>query len=629
MRKIYFRHFIFLFLIVSLTFLFSSATFAETPLVIVVHGVGDGNQADGWSKDLTKNWQAGDVKEITFRYQGRTVPSSFTDFAQVGGDWALSVQKQLKQILAENPDRPVILVTHSWGSVVTSIALSGGEAGGSSKELEAQDFQIPSLNLDGRRIQEWVTLASPLGRANANVPFNLQQLNVNVLNGKPNQVDHWTNIYDVNDPISNQSHHLPGADNIEVSDSASSFGPWNWLKNTFTRGIAAHRGIWTSPEVAEKIHEYGEKLNPPESEETKPVQVASQPSTPSPSKVQAPPPPKPATPVQPQAAPPAAPPVIPKPPVIASTPTTPKLITFTVTVVDEKNQPINNAAINISGPKSGNQVTANGQAVFNTPDTGTYAIDVSAQGYEAVQSSVTLPPDQQIIPVTLKKSAVATAGGNVSFAILFVDAHGTRIPNVNVQLSGPGQASGVAANGVINFDNLPEGTYSLTAQAKGFKSETMPLTVVPDMGGEIGNVTGVTVLMEPLPGTVNIQTQNETATSFVGNWSGTTRMLSDSSGLGEVGKVTPLKVKITSDNNGYVIYCDPFTIKNGKDFGVSAKDKVITITYNSTQFKIVVTLTLDGNIINLAATAHGFHKNKSGVLVPFTGQYSGVLNRTT
>lgn len=617
-------------LIICATLFLSSLAYSETPIVIVVHGVGDGNQADNWSQDLTKNWKAGDIKEITFRYPGRTIPTSLIDFAQVGGDWTLSVQKQLKTILNENPDRPVILVTHSWGSVVTAMALSGGQAGGTSKELEDQEYIISSLDLHGRRIQEWVTLASPLGRANTTVPFNLRQLNVSVQVSKPNQVDHWTNIYDVNDPISNQSHHLPGADNIEVNDSASKYSIINWFKNTFTAGIAAHRGIWTSPEVVKKIHEFGEKLNPPEPDKPVTAEAASQPRT------HVRPVPKPPIPAQPKSSTSAIPPAIPAPPasivpvVSVAPPVTPKLITFTVTVFDEGNQPINNALINISGPKSGSQIAANGQAVFNTPANGTYAINVTAKGYDPALSTITLPPDMQVIPVTLKKSVTAPLNGNISFAILFVDAHGSHVPNVNVQLSGPAQASGVAANGVISFDKFPEGTYSLTAQAKGYKSETMPLTVVSDMGGEIGNVTGVTVLLEPLPGKTDLQTQDKTTASFIGNWSGTSRVLSDSSGLGKnVGKNYPLVVKIAVENNSYVIYCKPFIIKNGKDFGVTGNDKVITITFNSNQYKLVITLTLDGDTINIAATANGFHQGKAGAMIPFTSQISGALKRST
>lgn len=204
----------------------------RAPLVIVVHGIGGGNRPDGWSNDVRKTWNVAEITEVTFRYEGRTEADSFVDFARHGGDWALGVQSQIRQAIAKHPDRRVIVVSHSWGTVVTKIALDGGSAGG--------DLVEP-LPVPHGRIDEWITIGSPLGRSDTpDVAVNLRQLNVDIPDGRPAAVKHWTNFWDASDPVSNQSRHLDGAENVEVSGS----GFW-W---DFS-GMTAHTGIWVNPVV--------------------------------------------------------------------------------------------------------------------------------------------------------------------------------------------------------------------------------------------------------------------------------------------------------------------------------------------------------------------------------------------
>lgn len=217
----------------------------RAPIVIVVHGIGAGNRPDGWSSDVRKAWSVADIREVTFRYEGRTEADSFVDFARRGGDWALDVQAQIKQAITDHPDRRVIVVSHSWGTVVTKIALEGGSAGGASRQLTDSVNHIPPLRVPPGRIDEWITIGSPLGRADTpDVAVNLRQLNVDIPVNRPTAVKHWTNFWDVADPVSNQSHHLAGADNIEVSGS----GAW-W---DFS-GMTAHTGIWLNPVVTDHV----------------------------------------------------------------------------------------------------------------------------------------------------------------------------------------------------------------------------------------------------------------------------------------------------------------------------------------------------------------------------------------
>ena len=127
---------------------------------------------------------------MTFRQDGRDGTSD-TDFARLAGDWALSVRRQIDQAVAENPGRPVVIVSHSWGSVATSIALNGGSGGGSDPELVGASYQVSPTRLGGGRITEWITLGSPIGGS------MLPMLNVDVQDNLPAVVDHWTNFYDV------------------------------------------------------------------------------------------------------------------------------------------------------------------------------------------------------------------------------------------------------------------------------------------------------------------------------------------------------------------------------------------------------------------------------------------------
>lgn len=200
----------------------------QDPLVLVVHGVGPGglfdsggNRPDGWSDGIANAWKV-PVQEINFRHPGGTYRQSYTDFGSYAREWALSVQSQIQAAVRANPGRRVIIVSHSWGTVVTKLALMGGQASGEVAPIS------------GVTVDEWVTLGSPLGSDGS-----LRSLaHVEVQDGRPTPVKHWTNFYDPEDIISTRSQNLAGAENVEVTGSASSY-PWN----------SAHMGIWTNPRV--------------------------------------------------------------------------------------------------------------------------------------------------------------------------------------------------------------------------------------------------------------------------------------------------------------------------------------------------------------------------------------------
>ena len=209
---------------------------ANDPLVLVIHGIGGGNREDGWSNAIANRWMV-PVKEITFRQEGRE-NTSLTDFARNSGDWALDVQRQIKQAVEANPGRRLIIVSHSWGTVATKIALAGGLT---------SSGDVPPIDLGGLQVEEWITLGSPLGQAESpDVVANLLKERVSLSNGKPPVVKHWTNIYDEADPVSRKSHNLAGAENVGVSGSG------HWYDVT---GLSAHTGLWTNRRVARAVQQ--------------------------------------------------------------------------------------------------------------------------------------------------------------------------------------------------------------------------------------------------------------------------------------------------------------------------------------------------------------------------------------
>ena len=227
----------------SLILVLSTLAFAQAnanfPLVIVVHGIAEGNRNAGWSRDMANAWNV-ETHEVTFRYEGRDEPKSLVDFVPKAGDWALSVQSQIKDIVRQNPGRRVMIVSHSWGTVVTKMALAGGTGGGNSEQLVRQGYNIDPIPPGTFEVEEWVTLGSPLGEAGTpELGGGTAQWRLDVPGGLPGLVKHWTNFFDTNDLVSIKSHNLPGADNQKVESG----------KNPYS----AHADIWTAREVSHHI----------------------------------------------------------------------------------------------------------------------------------------------------------------------------------------------------------------------------------------------------------------------------------------------------------------------------------------------------------------------------------------
>jgi hypothetical protein len=222
-----------------------------TPLVIVVHGIGDVNREDGWSTRVTKAWgvNPADVREINFGYEGRGRVDSYEDFGKMAQPWAEHVQLEMARHLADpaNAGRPVIVVSHSWGTVMTKVAIEGGVT--KSGVVHPLDDALPAhAKAGGKPVDHLFTLGSPLGRDSR--ALDLRQIGITTERGKPASVRQWTNVFAPDDPVSTDSWDLDGADENVRLDRA-----WYSELPVVGRplGLLSHMFIWTNQEVVRRV----------------------------------------------------------------------------------------------------------------------------------------------------------------------------------------------------------------------------------------------------------------------------------------------------------------------------------------------------------------------------------------
>jgi hypothetical protein len=235
-------------------------------------------------------------------------------------------------------------------------------------------------------------------------------------------------------------------------------------------------------------------------------------------------------------------------------------VTFLVSAVDDKGVLITNVNIQVSGPASGNGVGAGGQLTFKDFPEGAYNVKAQAKGFKDAQMSIEVKPNMAAVTITLAKKAAKESGeGKVDFAVLVVDKHGTPVANANIQLSGPASGGGTAPAGQLNFNGSPEGTYEIKVSAKDYITESMPLTVSADMGGEIGGVTGVTILLEKKKAAPAAKPQAAAVPSaagdlFAGTWQGQARVIRDDNNSANIGKTNPAKFRIVASGDNCTVY---------------------------------------------------------------------------
>ena len=232
------------------------------PIVVLVHGLGGGNRLDGWGESMVRAYgldPALDAEEITFQNPWRDSPTrqSFTDYLWVSGTWAKHVQKRIREIHAKHKGRPIILIAHSWGSVMTKIALDGGQAY-SEIELGKEPDRVTIPPLDKNiRIAELVTVGSPIGYGTL-VPSWISDIVIKT--GKPANLDgQWRNYSYKDDPVALPSWGLDGAENTLLVrhkpwlDGFTAVIPALRQVYWLTGGIDEHMDTWFHPLVVEHV----------------------------------------------------------------------------------------------------------------------------------------------------------------------------------------------------------------------------------------------------------------------------------------------------------------------------------------------------------------------------------------
>lgn len=217
----------------------ASPAAAAEPLVVVVRGYGAETDAHGWSSAVPRLWGLGPVHEIRFPYADGRVPRNFAEFSPQATGWARAIQPQLRRAVeaARREQRPLLLVSHSWGSVATAIALSGGGDYG---------YPVRPLDVPPGSIDRWVTLASPLGAARDALylaPSTGIPVHLSIPSGRPAAVSAWTNVVHAADTVTVRSRDLPGAENLIVRGGAT----------FYDAGTDLDRSIWVHPDVIRRL----------------------------------------------------------------------------------------------------------------------------------------------------------------------------------------------------------------------------------------------------------------------------------------------------------------------------------------------------------------------------------------
>ena len=214
---------------------------SKPPVIIVVHGVYNVQnekglvvqppRQPGWSNQYATAWgvpfdpQTGDAKTGNAQVKEVIFEDAYMPYSP---EWAKKVQSDLIKIMkqAKQEGRPVMIVSHSWGNVMTKIALEGGEIDtrfdegykdkngvmhtNNPKHLAVT---LPAMPKD-LVVDQWIGIGSPLGESevwNWTTPDKQKGHGVKEITytlKKPAQVRHWTNIFDWNDPISTAGRHV-------------------------------------------------------------------------------------------------------------------------------------------------------------------------------------------------------------------------------------------------------------------------------------------------------------------------------------------------------------------------------------------------------------------------------------
>lgn len=168
--------------------------------------------------------------------------------------------------------------------------------------------------------------------------------------------------------------------------------------------------------------------------------------------------------------------------------------TLTIKVLDEDSaELIRNASVSIDGPITETQTVEMGGAIFTTVSAGAYNIKVTAEGYNDKTGNITLDPAKKkdysgtFRLQSLKSSKPKTAPPNkiaapqassVKLYIKLLDAEsGDPLKTASVEIGGPNKQKKDTVNGMVAFDNVPDGSCAITVTAEGYEDKSGKIVI--------------------------------------------------------------------------------------------------------------------------------------------------------
>jgi hypothetical protein len=208
------------------------------PIVVVVHGIGfDETRSSGWSKWMSESWGLSPLEEVTHN------PAHISDSI----NWIKPVRRRFEEILAQSKreKRPVIIVSHSWGAVMSKLALNGGRI-----EEGAHKFLVVKPMQEQGWVDLWITLNSPL-QINGKYAF-WGEPTVIYGSNKPPQAKRWSNFYDEKDSIGSASGSLVDIPmNVGLQADKAAFY-WYLTKSGIDPGFES----WTGAQIGQNAGKF-------------------------------------------------------------------------------------------------------------------------------------------------------------------------------------------------------------------------------------------------------------------------------------------------------------------------------------------------------------------------------------
>src|SRR6266851_3319947 len=233
------------------------------------------------------------------------------------------------------------------------------------------------------------------------------------------------------------------------------------------------------------------------------------------------------------------------------------------------------AGATVSAGTSSAVTDANGAYTIAGLAPGTYTATATASGYTSQSASVTLTAST----TTTQNFALAPNPGTITGTV--TDA-GTAAPISGATVSYSGGSTTTNSSGVYTLANVTEGSYSVTAGATGYVSQSRTVTVGP--GATATQNFALTAQVTQLSGTVtDASTSRPIAGATVS--AGTSSAVTDANGAYTIAGLAPGTYTATATASGYASQSASVTLTAGatttQNFALTPPNGAITGTVTS------------------------------------------------